>query len=345
MTGFFDEGLAGVVATWIAALLTIGVWAYLVGERRFFRLAQHLLAGLASGYLTVLAVREVLLPRLIEPLSTDPGGQLLLWPALVLVLAMAGARWLPRPVVAVPVAILVGGVAAFALGGAVVGTMLPQMAGALLLPGTAGVLLNGLIGLVITAPGAGRVPAWRATRPADGGGRGHRPLAAAGRDRWLARIPAGQPPRRCSSTACSSCLATGWGSRDDSGRAADGERRQPDWCRDVAAGGRGIGLDQGSGGGAQPGPMAHCQPRGATGRLGRGRAACRAGGSPGAGRRPSGCGAHRRPAPRRAANRMSHPAAARPHRPGGRLVRALRRCRTTGGGVGRMERCRSRHRR
>ena len=35
------------VATWVAALLTIGVWAYLVGERRFFRLAQHLLAGLA----------------------------------------------------------------------------------------------------------------------------------------------------------------------------------------------------------------------------------------------------------------------------------------------------------
>jgi len=151
MTGFFDEGLAGVVATWVAALLTIGVWAYLVGERRFFRLAQHLLAGLASGYLTVLAVREVLVPRLIEPLATDPGGQLLLWPALALVVAMAGARWLPRPVVAVPVAILVAGVAAFALGGAVVGTLLPQMAGALLLPGTAGVLLNGLIGLVITA--------------------------------------------------------------------------------------------------------------------------------------------------------------------------------------------------
>ena len=138
MTGFFDEGLAGALATWVAALLTIGVWAYLVGERRLFRLAQHLLAGLASGYLTVLAVREVLVPRLIDPLSTDPGGQLLLWPVLARVVAMAGARWLPRPVVAVPGAILVAGVAAFALGGAVVGTLLPQMAGALLLPGTAG---------------------------------------------------------------------------------------------------------------------------------------------------------------------------------------------------------------
>jgi hypothetical protein len=99
----------------------------------------------------VLAVREVLIPRLIEPLSADPAGQLLLWPALALVLAMAGARWLPRPVVAVPAAILVAGIAAFALGGAVVGTLLPQMAGAMLLPGPASTLLNGLVGLVITA--------------------------------------------------------------------------------------------------------------------------------------------------------------------------------------------------
>lgn len=151
MTGFFDEGLAGVVATWVAALVTIGVWAYLVGERRFFQLAQHLLAGLATGYLTVLAVREVLVPRLVEPLVTDPGGNLLLWPAVLLVLAMAGARWLARPVVAVPAAILVAGVAAFALGGAVVGTLLPQMAGSLLPPGPVSSIVNGLIGLAITA--------------------------------------------------------------------------------------------------------------------------------------------------------------------------------------------------
>jgi hypothetical protein len=96
-------------------------------------------------------MREVLIPRLIEPLYTDPTGQLLLWPALVLVLAMAGARWLPRPVVAIPAAILVAGVAAFALGGAVTGTLLPQMAGALVPPGPAASVLNGLIGLVITA--------------------------------------------------------------------------------------------------------------------------------------------------------------------------------------------------
>lgn len=151
MTGFFADGLAGTVATWSATLVTIGVWAYLVGERRFFRLAQHLLAGLATGYLVVLAVREVLLPRLLQPLATDPSGNALLWPALVLAIAMAGARWLPRPIVAVPVAVLVAGTAAFALGGAVVGTLLPQLAGAVLAPGLQPTdLLNALVGLVIT---------------------------------------------------------------------------------------------------------------------------------------------------------------------------------------------------
>ena len=151
MTDFFADGLAGMVATWVGALLTIGVWAYLVGERRVFRLAQHLLAGLATGYLVLLSVREVLLPRLLEPLIADPAANPLLWPALALTAALAGARWLPRPVVAVPVAALVAGTAAFALGGAVVGTLLPQMAASVPAPELQpGDLLNAVVGLIIT---------------------------------------------------------------------------------------------------------------------------------------------------------------------------------------------------
>lgn len=150
MSGFLGTDLGGVTATWVAALVTIVVWSYLVGERRLFRLAQHLLAGLATGYLVLLAVREVLLPRLLEPLARDPAGNVLLIPALAMVGAMAGARWLPRQVVALPVAVLVGATAAFALGGAVVGTLLPQLAGSVLRPGTALTLVNGVIGLAIT---------------------------------------------------------------------------------------------------------------------------------------------------------------------------------------------------
>jgi hypothetical protein len=151
MSGFWGADLAGVAATWVAALVTMVVWSYLLGERRLFVVAQHLLAGLATGYLVLLAVREVLLPRLAEPLVRDPAGNILLLPALALVGAMAAARWLPRQVVALPVAFLVGGTAAFALGGAVAGTLLPQLASSVIRPGEPGIVANGLVGLGITS--------------------------------------------------------------------------------------------------------------------------------------------------------------------------------------------------
>jgi hypothetical protein len=150
VSGFFPEGLAGTAATWLAAIVTVAVWAYLVGERRIFRLAQYLLAGLATGYLVLLAVRDVLLPRLVQPLLTEPLATPLLWVALVLVVIMAAARWLPRPVVGIPVAVLVAATAAFALGGAVVGTVLPQVAGAMVRPGSVASAVDGGIALAIS---------------------------------------------------------------------------------------------------------------------------------------------------------------------------------------------------
>ena len=131
MTGFAASDLGGTLATWVAALATVGVWSYLVGARRIFIVLQYLLAGLATGYLVLLAIREVLVPRLGVPLLASPGDHLLLLPALGLVGVLVAASWLPRRATAPATAILVGGIAAFALGGAVIGTILPQMAAAL----------------------------------------------------------------------------------------------------------------------------------------------------------------------------------------------------------------------
>jgi hypothetical protein len=152
MNGFAGGDAAGTAATWSAALVTLVVWSSLTGAQRPFRLAQHLLAGLATGYLVVLSIREVLVPRLIEPLTTAPGANLLLWPALVLVLMLVAGQWLPRSVVAVPVAAVVAGTAAFALGGAVVGTVLPQVAAGVTHGGASPAgIANDLIGLAVTA--------------------------------------------------------------------------------------------------------------------------------------------------------------------------------------------------
>jgi hypothetical protein len=150
MNGLLEGGAPGVVGTTVAALVTLAVWSYLAGERRLFSWAQYLLAGLATGYLLVLSVREVLVPQLVSPLLADP-GRLELWPAIAGVAVLAVARWLPRGIGALPIAFLVAATAAFALGGAVVGTLLPQTASALLDDGqSVGALANAVIGLVIS---------------------------------------------------------------------------------------------------------------------------------------------------------------------------------------------------
>jgi hypothetical protein len=152
MNGFAGSDLAGTIATWVAAIATIAVWSYLAGARRIFVLMQHLLAGLATGYLVLLAIREVLVPRLVLPLVQHPRDSGLLLLALVPVGMLIGATWLPRRVMAPVSAILVGGIAAFALGGAVVGTVLPQIAAALPAhSGVSGDLAGEAISLVITS--------------------------------------------------------------------------------------------------------------------------------------------------------------------------------------------------
>lgn len=128
MTGFFDGLPADVLATWVAAILTIVVAGGLLGERRVFGWSQHLLAGLATGFLALLAIREVIVPRLIEPLLADPGSRVDLWVGLGLVGLAAGSPWLPRSLTAFPISVALGSLAAFALGGAIVGTVLPQLA-------------------------------------------------------------------------------------------------------------------------------------------------------------------------------------------------------------------------
>jgi hypothetical protein len=137
--------------TWVAAVATVVVLGGLLGERRLFGLAQHLLAGLATGYLAVLALREVLLPELVAPLAAAPASRLDLWLGLALVALTASAPWLPRRLAAVPLAILIGSLAAFALGGALIGTALPQASAAVVGPGDAQSMATGLVSLAITA--------------------------------------------------------------------------------------------------------------------------------------------------------------------------------------------------
>jgi hypothetical protein len=142
---------ADAVATLVAAVVTLVVLGGLLGERRVFGWSQHLLAGLATGFFALLAISEVIVPRLVEPLAVAPVGRAELWLGVVLVGATAGAPWLPRAIAAIPLSIAIGALAAFALGGAVVGTLLPQLAASVSGPqATVAATLAGLAATVVT---------------------------------------------------------------------------------------------------------------------------------------------------------------------------------------------------
>lgn len=151
MTDLVGPDGGGTLATWVAAIATLLTWSILVGAPRPFAWTQRLLAGMLTGYLALLAIREVLVPRLLVPLADDPAGHPLLLLGLVLTGMLVAGRWTPRWVGAVPVAVLVGATAAFALGGAMVGTVLPQVAGLLPAPNSGPAVLAGAVTAVAVA--------------------------------------------------------------------------------------------------------------------------------------------------------------------------------------------------
>jgi hypothetical protein len=187
MNGLYGSESADVAATWVAAIATLIVFGGLLGERRLFGWSQHLLAGLATGFLALLAIREVIAPRLLDPLLGGGAARVELWAGLALVAAAAAAPWLPRLVAAVPLSIAIGSLAAFALGGAVIGTVIPQLVAtaaferATAVDTVAGVAAAGVSGLVLLGFLHG-VPRGRGMRVAAGAGRW---LLVAGIGGWL----------------------------------------------------------------------------------------------------------------------------------------------------------------
>lgn len=118
----------GALGTWLAALLTIIVYSYLLGDNPLYRLAEHLFVGSAVGYAAVVAWHSVLMPRLIIPLAQDPYTN---WPLfiplalgfLLLTKAKASWAWLGNSAVA----FILGVGVAVAIGGALFGSLLPQL--------------------------------------------------------------------------------------------------------------------------------------------------------------------------------------------------------------------------
>ncbi|HAE86039.1 MAG TPA: hypothetical protein DCG78_06000 [Anaerolineaceae bacterium] len=113
----------------IGFALTLMVFSYLLGDNFFFRAALYLLVGVSSGYIAAVLISKVILPLLIAPIQ-EAGGQidLLMFVPLLLCLLLV-LMLFPRTgtVGRLPLAFLVGVMAALTIAGVSRGTVAPQL--------------------------------------------------------------------------------------------------------------------------------------------------------------------------------------------------------------------------
>ncbi len=111
-------------------LLTILIFSYLIGDNPFFRLAVHIFIGVSAAYVALITINNVLIPRLILPVINGTQGERLL--SLLLIIPSVFILFKATPLHKAgnwSVAILVGIGAAAAIGGAITGTLFPQILG------------------------------------------------------------------------------------------------------------------------------------------------------------------------------------------------------------------------
>jgi len=134
------------IGIWIAAILTIMVYSYLLGDNPLYRLAEHLLVGSTIAYAVVVAVHSVLIPRLFLRLSE--GQWLYLIPLVLGVLLLTKFKPAWASLGNLPMSILFGIGAALALSGALFGTIAPQVQGTILSLNPADYPTTGWLGVV-----------------------------------------------------------------------------------------------------------------------------------------------------------------------------------------------------
>lgn len=117
------------IAGVIAFLFTLMIFSYLIGDNPLFRIAIYIFVGVSAGYVAVVACWQVLWPKLALPiLSGAPTDRALLLVPLLLSGLLLMKAWPSLTRLGMPaMGVLVGVGAAVALGGAVNGTILPQV--------------------------------------------------------------------------------------------------------------------------------------------------------------------------------------------------------------------------
>ena len=112
------------ISALIGLILTLMVFSYLIGDNPLFRIAVYLFIGVASGYTATIVWHYVLVPKLFQPLTAFNPFSIVPFVFGISLLAKLSPRisWIGN----FAMAVLVGVGAAAAVGGALIGTLLPQ---------------------------------------------------------------------------------------------------------------------------------------------------------------------------------------------------------------------------
>jgi hypothetical protein len=118
--------------TLVGFVLTLLVFSYLFGDNFLFRVASNIFVGVSAGYVAVVVIYQVLLPRLILPLIQGSMLErlLVLVPLVMAALLLTKISTQFSSLGKLPMAYLVGVGAAVAIGGAIFGTLFGQIGGA-----------------------------------------------------------------------------------------------------------------------------------------------------------------------------------------------------------------------
>jgi len=117
-----------VISALVGLVLTLMVFSYLIGDSPLFRFAIYLFIGVSSGYAAAVVLRSVFLPK-IGLLQTNDLNRLVLEVIIPLLIGVTLLAKLSPRISSfgnIAMAVLVGVGAATAVGGALIGTLLPQ---------------------------------------------------------------------------------------------------------------------------------------------------------------------------------------------------------------------------
>jgi len=110
----------------VAALLNLGLWSFLFGNNRVFRMVQSLYVGAAVAHTFVLAYRNTLLPNLWQPLKE--GNYVLVIPLLLGLALFSRVTKKYSAISRIPMSFIVGVGAALAIRGGLFSNFAVQIA-------------------------------------------------------------------------------------------------------------------------------------------------------------------------------------------------------------------------